>query len=114
MKKRRVLVVCSGSSARSQMAEALIRLEAGVRGFFGWDAPCSGATGGGRRDAGTRHRHLRAAIKAADGFEGQKIDFVITLCGRAREEWPIICRRPVAVLHLPGPEVRQARLRNPF
>ena len=91
MRKKRVLVVCSGNSARSQMAEALIRHEAGdVFDVF---------------SAGTHPAQVRAEAvavmqdlgidmssqrsKALTEFEGQEFDFVITVCDRAREECPI-------------------------
>ena len=102
MRKRRVLAVCSGNSARSQMAEALIRHEAGdVFDVF---------------SAGTHPAQVRAEAvavmqdlgidmssqrsKPLTEFEGQEFDFVITVCDRAREECPIFSGEPER-LHWP-------------
>lgn len=102
MRKKRVLAVCSGNSARSQMAEALIRHEAGdVFDVF---------------SAGTHPAQVRAEAvavmqdlgidmssqrsKPLTEFEGQEFDFVITVCDRAREECPIFSGEPER-LHWP-------------
>ena len=102
VKKRRVLVVCSGNSARSQIAEALIRHEAGD--MFEVSS------------AGTHPAlvHMEAVVvmqelgidisaqrsKPLSEFEGVKFDFVITVCDRAREECPIFSGEPER-LHWP-------------
>ena len=90
MKKKRVLVVCSGNSARSQMAEALIRHEAGdvFEVFSAGTHPAQVRT-----EAVAVMRELGIDISAQRSkplseFEGQKFDFVITVCDRAREECP--------------------------
>ena len=87
----RVLILCTGNSARSQMAEGLLRHDGG--GAF---AVAS---------AGTKPSHVRPEAitamheigidisghrsKSVDEFAGQAFDYVITVCDNAKESCPI-------------------------
>ena len=89
--RKRVLILCTGNSARSQMAEGLLRHDAGERFEV--------------ESAGTKASHVRPEAIQAMGeagidlsghrsknvseFEGQKFDFVITVCDNARETCPV-------------------------
>lgn len=102
MEKRRVLIVCTGNSARSQMAEGLIRYEADDR----FDVFSAGThptrvreeAVAVMRDLGIDISGQRA--KSLWEFEGQQFDFVITVCDRAREECPVFSGAPER-LHWP-------------
>ena len=95
--KKRVLILCTGNSARSQMAEGLLRHDAGDRFEVvsaGTRAEGRDASGGDRGDGGDRHRYFRAALQAPRmTFQGQAFDYVITVCDRARESCPIFPHR---------------------
>jgi arsenate reductase len=87
----RVLFVCTGNSARSQIAEALLELIGGAA--FSVDS------------AGTIPRGVNpfaievlakagidwsgARSKSVDEFLGQPFDYVITVCDRARQSCPV-------------------------
>ena len=91
MEKKRVLILCTGNSARSQMAEGLLRHDAGER----FDV----------ESAGTKPSHVRPEAIAAmmevgvdigahrskhvDEFDGQRFDYVITVCDNAKESCPV-------------------------
>ena len=93
--KERVLFLCTGNSARSQMAEGILsHLSRGTVDV---------------QSAGTRPRGLNPlAVKALeptidisdhrskhlDEFIHQRFDYVITLCDRAREECPVFPGHP--------------------
>lgn len=88
---QRVLILCTGNSARSQMAEGLLRHDAGERFEV--------------ESAGTKPSHVRpeaiAAMKeigidisghrskSVDEFSGQNFDYVLTVCDNAKESCPI-------------------------
>jgi arsenate reductase len=94
----RVLVLCTGNSARSQMAEALFnhlgrgRIHAESAGTL--PAPrvhplaIEALEQHGIRWAGHQPRTL-------DGLERQPWDFVITVCDRAKESCPVFPGQPV-------------------
>ena len=87
----RVLILCTGNSARSQMAEGLLRHDGGaaIEVF----------------SAGTKPSHVRpeaiAAMKeigidisghrskSVDEFAKRAFDYVITVCDNARESCPV-------------------------
>jgi arsenate reductase len=89
-KKRRVLILCTGNSARSQMAEGLLRHEGG-NGFEVFSAGVSPSRV--RPEAIEAMREIGVDIsaqrsKSVEEFAGQPFDYVITVCDNAREQCP--------------------------
>jgi arsenate reductase len=89
--KERVLILCTGNSARSQMAEGLLRDMAGGR----FDV-CSAGT----KPSAVRSEAIRVLgelgidisghrSKPVDEFLGQSFDYVITVCDNAKESCPV-------------------------
>jgi arsenate reductase (thioredoxin) len=89
--KKRVLILCTGNSARSQMAEGLLRRDAGER----FEVESAGTKASFvRPEAIAAMRELGIDIsghrsKSVDEFEGQQFDYVITVCDNARETCPV-------------------------
>jgi len=98
--RQRVLILCTGNSARSQMAEGLLRHDGG-RGYEVFSA-------------GTHPSHVRAEAiqvmreagidisshrsKSVEEFAGQHFDYVITVCDNAKESCPVF-PAPTKLLH---------------
>jgi arsenate reductase len=89
----RVLILCTGNSCRSQLAEALWR----ELGGGAWQAASAGS-----RPAGFVHplavRAMRevgldlaaARSKSIDDFADERFDLVVTVCDAAKESCPIL------------------------
>jgi arsenate reductase len=89
--KERVLILCTGNSARSQMAEGLFRTALGDR-FEVFSA--------GTRPSSVRPEAIAAMnevgidisghrSKSVDEFRGQEFRYVITVCDNAKESCPV-------------------------
>ena len=88
--RKRVLILCTGNSARSQMAEGLLR-EMGRDRFEVESAGVSPSRV--RPEAIEAMREVGIDIsghrsKSADEFTGQSFDYIITVCDNARETCP--------------------------
>jgi arsenate reductase len=89
--KQRILILCTGNSARSQMAEGLLRHEAGDR----FEVFSAGTKPGQvRPEAIAVMRELGIDLsghrsKHVDEFAGQAFDYVLTVCDNAKESCPI-------------------------
>jgi arsenate reductase len=113
--KKRVLILCTGNSARSQMAEGLLRQDAGDR-FEVFSAGTKPSRV--RPEAITVMQELGIDItgnrsKHVDEFVDQKFDYVLTVCDNANESCPVFPGRAVrihrnfddpAALEAPGQE----------
>jgi arsenate reductase len=99
--KKRVLILCTGNSARSQMAEGLLRHDAGDR----FEVFSAGTKPGRvRPEAITVMRELGIDIsgnrsKHVDEFAGQNFDYVLTVCDNARQSCPVFPGQAVRVHH---------------
>ncbi|RIK52488.1 MAG: low molecular weight phosphatase family protein [Chloroflexi bacterium] len=89
--KKKVLFLCTGNSARSQMAEALVNARLGDD----WEAVSAGT-----RPSGYVHPQAVAALaelgiehegrsKTPDEFRAVAFDLVVTVCDAAAEECPV-------------------------
>lgn len=101
--KKTVLVLCTGNSCRSQMAEALLNHELGgqVRALSAGTRPQPQVATGALealRLAGLPTGGL--APKDVEAVLHEAIDLVVTVCDNARESCPIF-PRPVPRIHLP-------------
>ena len=99
--KKRVLILCTGNSARSQMAEGLLRYEAGDR-FTVESAGTKPSTV--RPEAIAVMKEVGIDItshhsKHVDAFAGQDFDYVLTVCDNARESCPVFPGQAVRVHH---------------
>lgn len=89
--KQRVLILCTGNSARSQMAEGLLRDMAGDR----FEVMSAGvAPSHVRPEAIEVMREIGIDIsghrsKSVDAFTGQPFDYVITVCDNANQQCPM-------------------------
>ena len=88
---KRVLVLCTGNSCRSQMAEGLFR----ELGKGEWEAESAGSAPSGYvHPLATQAMKLRgidiseADSKSIDDFKGQSFDLVVTVCDHAKEACP--------------------------
>ena len=91
MSKKRILILCTGNSARSQMAEGLLRHDAGQLFEV--------------HSAGTHPTQIRPEAiavmqeigidisgqrsKSVDTFSGEAFDYVLTVCDAAHEICPV-------------------------
>jgi arsenate reductase len=89
--RKRVLILCTGNSARSQMAEGLLRHDAGDR-FEVFSAGTRPSQV--RPEAIAVMRELGIDIsshhsKGVGEFAGQSFDYVLTVCDNAKESCPV-------------------------
>jgi len=89
--KKRVLILCTGNSCRSQMAEAIINHFAGDQ----WQAFSAGTQPSGYvhplalkalEEIGIQHSR---DSKSVNRFRGEEFDVVITVCDDAAENCPV-------------------------
>ena len=89
--RKRVLILCTGNSARSQMAEGLLRHDAGEL----FDVESAGTRPSQvRPEAIEAMRELGIDISghrsnSVDEFANQEFDVVVTVCDNARESCPV-------------------------
>lgn len=89
--KKRVLILCTGNSARSQMAEGILRHDGG--GAF--EVESAGVKPGSvRPEAIEVMREIGIDIsghrsKSVDEFIGQEFEYVVTVCDNANETCPV-------------------------
>jgi len=99
--KKRVLILCTGNSARSQMAEGLLRHDAGDR----FTVESAGTKPGVVRPEAimvmtevgidiTSHRS-----KHVDEFADQHFDYVLTVCDNAKESCPVFFGKATRLHH---------------
>ena len=91
MIKKRVLILCTGNSARSQMAEGLLRHDADDQ-FAVFSAGLDPTSV--RPEASAVMREIGIDIsgqrsKSVDEFRSQHFDYVITVCDNANERCPV-------------------------
>jgi len=89
--RKRVLILCTGNSARSQMAEGLLRHDAGTA----YEISSAGTQPTAvRPEAVAVMREVGIDIsghrsKSVDEFRGQDFDYVITVCDNAKQSCPV-------------------------
>ena len=94
----RVLFLCTGNSARSQIAEAILNRKGGRR----FKAESAGARPAARMNplaVETLEKHgfswTGHQPRGLDGLDREDWDFVITVCDRAKESCPVFPGQPV-------------------
>lgn len=103
MSKKTVLVLCTGNSCRSQMAEVLLNhdLTGDVRALSAGTKPQPKVADGAiaaLKAAGLPAEGLYP--KDVDAVMNEDFDLVVTVCDNARETCPVF-PRPVKSIHLP-------------
>ncbi len=89
--RKRVLFLCAGNSARSQIAEAIVNNDC----WDGWVAFSAGTEATGTVNPIARQVIEEAGIyhqgrsKPVEEFAGQEFDLVVTVCDKAKESCPL-------------------------
>ena len=97
--KKRVLILCAGNSARSQMAEGILRSNGGET-FEVYSAGVKASAV--RPEAIQAMREIGIDIsghrsKSVDEFAGQEFDYIITVCDNAKETCPVFPGKAIRI-----------------
>lgn len=101
--RKTVLVLCTGNSCRSQMAEAILNHDLGdkVRALSAGTRPQPKVADGAVEALKLAGLSIDGLYpKDVDFFMREHIDLVVTVCDNAKEACPIF-PRPVPSIHLP-------------
>lgn len=105
-RRKRVLILCTGNSCRSQMAEGWINHELGEA----WEAQSAGTRPGDRVHPLAVAVMTEAGIdigggrpKLVDAMIDEPWDLVVTVCDSAKESCPVF-PRPVETIHVSFPD----------
>ena len=99
--KKSVLILCTGNSARSQMAEGLLRHDAGDR----FEVSSAGTRPTQvRPEAVAAMREIGIDIsrhhsKSVDEFAHRAFDYVLTVCDNAKEACPVFPGNAIRLHH---------------
>jgi arsenate reductase (thioredoxin) len=99
--KQQVLILCTSNAVRSQMAEGLLRHDAGDR----FEVSSAGTNPSQvRPEAIAVMRELGIDIsghrsKHVDEFRGQQFDYVLTVCDNAKESCPVFPGKTITLHH---------------
>lgn len=99
--KKRVLILCTGNSARSQMAEGLLRDMAGDK-FEVFSAGTKPSIVRPEAIAALKEKGIDISnhrSKSVDEFTGQEFDYIITVCDNAKENCPVFPAKAKRVHH---------------
>jgi len=108
---KRVLILCTGNSCRSQMAEGWVNHELGET----WEARSAGTKPAARVHPLAVRAMAEVGVdiskgrpELADVYLDEPWDLVVTVCDSARESCPVF-PRPVETLHMSFPDPADAR-----
>ena len=98
----RILILCTGNSCRSQMAEGFLRsFDPGIEVHSAGTQPATRVHPKAiavMKEAGIDLSHAKP--KSVDQFIGEPFDFVITVCDHAKETCPVFTGRVKQQLHI--------------
>lgn len=98
----RILILCTGNSCRSQMAEAILRsFDPSLEVYSAGTSPARSVHPKALQvleEIGIRHRGARP--KSIDEFLAEPFDYVVTVCDHAREVCPLFSGRVGKQLHI--------------
>jgi len=107
---KKILILCRGNSCRSQMAEGLLRSLGGARQVFSAGIkPETTVHPLAVKVMAERGIDISAHVpKKVDEFTGTDFDYVITVCGAAKETCPVFTGRVGRRLHIGFPDPAEA------
>jgi arsenate reductase len=99
--KTRILILCTGNSCRSQMAEGILKnIDSNLQVFSAGIHPASHVSSNAIAVMKEIGLHIEQAYpKHVDQFLDQSFDFVITVCDYAREVCPVFTGKVSHQLH---------------
>jgi len=108
---QKILILCTGNSCRSQMAEGFIKsLGGGMQVFSAGMTPAKAVHPLAIKVMAERGMDLSAHVpKKVDEFTGMNFDYVITVCGAAGEACPVFTGRVGRRLHIGFPDPAEAK-----
>jgi len=107
---QKILILCTGNSCRSQMAEGFIKSLGGARQVFSaGTAPAKTVHPLAVKVMAERGMDIGAhRPKKVDEFTGTDFDYVITVCGAAEGACPVFTGRVGRRLHIGFPDPAEA------